>query len=115
MACRSKCKRQKKKKPFRRKHENILPWDRQGFLKLQKSSNHIEKNNCNTLKLRIGKEFAWQAGNVDSFPGLGRSPGERNGKMATHSNILAWEIPWTEEPGYSTWGCNRVRHDLATK
>ena len=21
--------------------------------------------------------------------------------MATHSNILAWEIPWTEEPGYS--------------
>ena len=20
-------------------------------------------------------------------------------KMATHSNILAWEIPWTEEPG----------------
>ena len=29
------------------------------------------------------------------IPGLGRSLGE----MATHSNILAWEIPWTEEPG----------------
>ena len=27
-------------------------------------------------------------------------------EMATHSNILAWEIPWTEEPGgYSPWGC----------
>ena len=26
---------------------------------------------------------------------LGRSPGEG---MATHSSILAWEIPWTEEP-----------------
>ena len=28
--------------------------------------------------------------------------------MATHSNILAWEIPWTEEPGlagYSPWDC----------
>ena len=26
--------------------------------------------------------------------------------MATHSSILAWEIPWTEEPGgYSTQGC----------
>ena len=26
-------------------------------------------------------------------------------RMATHSNILAWEIPWTEEPGgYSPWG-----------
>ena len=27
-------------------------------------------------------------------------------EMATHSSILAWEIPWTEEPGgYSTQGC----------
>ena len=25
--------------------------------------------------------------------------------MATHSSILAWRIPWTEEPGYSAWGC----------
>ena len=26
--------------------------------------------------------------------------------MATHSSILAWRIPWTEEPGriYSSWG-----------
>ena len=29
--------------------------------------------------------------------------------MATHSSILAWRIPWTEEPvGYSPWGCNKV-------
>ena len=26
-------------------------------------------------------------------------------EMATHSSILAWEIPWTEEPvSYSSWG-----------
>ena len=26
--------------------------------------------------------------------------------MATHSSILAWRIPWTEDPaGYSPWGC----------
>ena len=27
--------------------------------------------------------------------------------MATHSSILAWKIPWTEEPGrlHSSWGC----------
>ena len=31
-----------------------------------------------------------------SIPGSGRSPGEG---MATHSSILAWRIPWTEEPG----------------
>ena len=42
-----------------------------------------------------GKESTCQAGDVGSILGLGRSPGE----MAAHSIILAWEIPWTEEPG----------------
>ena len=35
-------------------------------------------------------------------------------EMATHSSILAQEIPWTEEPG-SPCGCKRVGHNLATK
>ena len=37
-------------------------------------------------------------------------------EMATDSSILAWEIPWTEEPGgHSPWGCKRVRQDLVTE
>ena len=37
-------------------------------------------------------------------------------EMATHPSILAWEIPWTEEPGGATvHGVTRVGHDLATK
>ena len=33
-------------------------------------------------------------------------------KMATSSGILAWEIPWTEEPGgLQSKGSRRVRHD----
>ena len=37
-------------------------------------------------------------------------------EMATHSNILALEISWTEElVGYSPWSHRRVRHHLATK
>ena len=37
-------------------------------------------------------------------------------EMATHSSILGWEIPWTEEPGgLQSMGLQRVRHDLATK
>ena len=37
-------------------------------------------------------------------------------EMAIHFSILAWEIPWTEEPvSYSPWGRKRVTHDLATK
>ena len=32
--------------------------------------------------------------------------------MATHSSILAWRIPWTEEPGWlQSKGSQRVRHD----
>ena len=35
--------------------------------------------------------------------------------MATHSNILAWRIPWTEESGgLQSIGLKRVRHDWAT-
>ena len=31
--------------------------------------------------------------------------------MATHSSILAWEVPWTEEPGglHSPWGHETAR------
>ena len=36
--------------------------------------------------------------------------------MTTHSSMLAWEIPPTEEPGgLQSWDCRRVRHDLVTK
>ena len=36
--------------------------------------------------------------------------------MATHSSILAWGIPWTEDPGgLQSMGLQRVRHDLATE
>ena len=34
--------------------------------------------------------------------------------MATHSSILAWRIPWTEEPGgLQSMGSQRVRHDCS--
>ena len=33
-------------------------------------------------------------------------------EMATHSNIHAWKIPWTEEPGrLQSMGSQRVQHD----
>ena len=35
-------------------------------------------------------------------------------EMVTHSRILAWRIPWTEEPGgLQSIGSQRVRHDLS--
>ena len=36
--------------------------------------------------------------------------------MATHSSILAWKIPWTEEPGVlQSIGSQRVGHDYMTE
>ena len=37
-------------------------------------------------------------------------------EMATHSSILAWKIPWTEEPGgLQSMELQRVGHHLTTK
>ena len=59
-----------------------------------------------------GKESACNAGDLGSSPGLERSPGEG---MATHSSILAWRIPWAEEPGrLQSMGSQRVGHDWAS-
>ena len=42
-----------------------------------------------------GKESTYNAEDVDSTPGLGRSLQK---EITTYSSILAWEIPWTEGP-----------------
>ena len=37
-------------------------------------------------------------------------------EMATHSSILAWKIPWTEEPGgLQSMGLQRIWHDGASE
>ena len=49
------------------------------------------------------------AGDMGLILGLGRSLEE---DMATHSSILDWRIPWTEEPGWlQSMGLQRVKHD----
>ena len=35
--------------------------------------------------------------------------------MATHSSLLVWRIPWTEEAGDSPWGCKELDMTEATK
>ena len=47
----------------------------------------------------------------DTAPSLGREYALEE-EMATHSTILAWSIPWTEEPGrLQSMGSQRVGHD----
>ena len=55
------------------------------------------------------KESACNAGHPGLIPESEKSPGEGNGY---HSSLLAWGIPWTEEPGgLQSMGLQRVRHD----
>ena len=62
-----------------------------------------------------GKESACSAEKAldpDLIPGSGRSPGEG---MATHSCILAWEVPWAEEPGrLQSAGLQKSRSQLSS-
>ena len=44
-----------------------------------------------------GRESACNAEDPGLIPGSGSSLGKKG--MATYSSILAWRIPWTEEPG----------------
>ena len=58
-----------------------------------------------------GKEPTCQCRRYDVglIPGSGISPGGGHGN---HSSILAWRIPWTEEPGgLQSIGWQRVGHD----
>ena len=74
------------------------------------------------LAMLIGmraSQMAWwlspsaSAGDVSSISWVG-NPLQR--EIATHSSILAWEIPWTEEPGrLQSMGSQRVKHNLVTK
>ena len=60
-----------------------------------------------------GKESAHHCRRCVFDPWVGKIPLEK--EMATHSSILAWEIPWTEEPGGLHSMGSQKRHDLVTK
>ena len=76
-----------------------------------------------SIKRKIFSGFSLVIQLVKNPPGLqetqvqflgGEDPLQKG--MATHSSVLAWRIPWTEEPGrLQSMGSQRVGHDLATK
>ena len=73
-----------------------------------------------TLELSLeGGEASLVAQTVKSLPAVWetqvRSLGQKDPvekAMATYSSILAWKIPWTEEPGkLQSMGSQRIRHN----
>ena len=66
------------------------------------------------IDLTVVRNPHTNAGDTGLIPGLERSPLEK--EMATHSSVLAWEIPWTDEPGgLQSTRLQRVKHYLVTK
>ena len=65
-----------------------------------------------TLGFPGGSEVKVSACNAgDRVQSLGREDSLEK-EMATHSSILAWRIPWTQEPGgLQSMGSQRVGHD----
>ena len=64
----------------------------------------------NFLSSSAGKESACNVGDLGGW----EDPLEEG--MATHSSILAWKIPWAEEPGgLQSMGSRKVRYDWASE
>ena len=95
----------------------------------ERTQRDTNKNHVNT-ELDIGVMLSY-AKEWHHFPGasvaknppantgqMGQSLGREDlleKEMATHTSILAWKIPWTEEPGRLQFmGLQRVGHDWAT-
>ena len=90
----------------------IVTTGQQGFSS-KGTAQYLDCCNKYTKGGSVGKESACNAGDLGSIPGLGRSL-EKG--MATHSSILAWRIPQTEELGrLQSMRSQSVRNDKATK
>ena len=71
---------------------------------------HIDEITLGIPKWLGGKESTCQCRRLKFNLWVRKIPLEK--EMATHSSILAWEIPWTEEPGrLQSMGLQRVGHD----
>ena len=69
----------------------------------------LNDNNAEFLVAQMVKRLSTMQETRVRF--LGREDPLEKG-VATHSSILAWRIPWTEEPGgQQSTGSPRVRHD----
>ena len=72
-----------------------LYWTRMDNSRTLKHLRQVANKKRVSLEAQVVKN-AWNAGDLGSIPGSG---GSLEKGMATHSCILAWRIPWTEEPG----------------
>ena len=84
--------------------------DEKGAMKIMSSSNvYLVYISWRLLKWLSGKESTCNAGDTGSI--LGREDLLEK-EMATYCSVLAWKVPWTEEPGgLQSTVSQRVGHD----
>ena len=82
------------------------------FKKIEIFPGIFSDHNALRLDLNYGSEVKTSACNVGDLGSIPGSEDPLEKGMATHSGILAWRIPWTEEPGgLPSTGLQRVGHD----
>jgi len=82
---------------------------------LEGKENHLNVGNVKAGVSQVAlevKNFPANAGNVRDVGSVPESRRSLVEGMANNSSILAWRIPWTEEPGWlQSIGSHRIRHD----
>ena len=110
------------------KQKRTFYWTRMGFLSILRNMKGGKKQGCdkwNILDINAALHLlgaSLMAQRIKSLPAMQETQVRSLGwedplekEMATHSSILVWRIPWTEEPGgIQSTGLQRVRHDWAT-
>ena len=80
-----------------------------GNVKIRNNFNVPQSENTQIMIHSEVKASACSAGDPGLIPGW---EDNLEKEMATHSSILAWRIPWREEPGrLQSMGSQRVRHE----
>ena len=93
-------------------HSSILAWRIPWTISKSHSSSKFQSHFWTSLVAQTVKHLPtkWETW----VRSLGREDSLEK-EMATHSSILAWNIPWMEEPGrLRSMGLQRVRHNWAT-
>ena len=107
------------------KQKRTFYWTRMGFLSILRNMKGGKKQGCdkwNILDINAALHLlgaSLMAQRIKSLPAMQETQVRSLGwedplekEMATHSSILVWRIPWTEEPGgIQSTGLQRVRHD----
>ena len=95
----------------------VCLWDFQNIVSL--CGGHLNKRCCERISIGLWVYLGFPGGSIENSPAMQEIQVQSLGQedpleegMATHSSILTWRIPWTEEPGgLQSMRSQRIRHN----